>query len=163
MLASNANNKTVGKRLWLNMSAKNLNSSTYDNKLRALIYKLRHDGSNTGDFVARCERYVNIAPGATTTASFFFDDLEDGETYFVWIYYISEGEQDRDNRIYGGQYLVDYATGIEPVITEQSPTVDIYTIGGRLAGQCQRSQLSEQLRSMPPGIYVVEGRKVVSY
>jgi hypothetical protein len=163
MLASNAKNKTVGSRLWLNISAKNLNTSAYDNKIRANIYKLRHDGSNVGDFVTRCERYVHIAPGATTTTDLLFENLEDGETYFVWIYYFSEGQQDKDNRIYGGQYKVDYATGIEPVITEQPPTVNIYTIGGRLIGQCLRSQLSEQLRALPSGFYVVEGKIAVSY
>lgn len=157
---TNAKSGIIGSKLQFTVKVKNTNTKVFDNKISAYIYKLRHDGSDIGDNVGRCDRYLNIAAGKTATASFTFNDLEDGEHYFVWVYYYSEGVLN-SNKFWGGGYDVNIASKVEDV--QQKPAdevVDIFTLAGTLAGRCQRSKLKEWLGKMPHGIYIVDGKKI---
>ena len=154
------NDKKIGSTLELSLSIKNNNSAYYNDKIRASIYKLRHDGSNTGDIVERQEREFSIAPGSTVNTDFRFTDLEEGEYYFVWIEYFSDGAINKNDRTYGGGYTVSNTIGIREVLADDD-IVNVFTLNGTMAGQCRRSQLTGWLKNMPKGVYVIEGKKVV--
>ncbi len=163
VVSTNAtSDKKIGTTLEMTVSVTNKNTAYYNNKLRATLYKLRHDGSNYGDFAARQENDLYIAPGNTITTSFRFTDLEEGEYYFVWIEYYSNGEinSNKDDRTYGGGFTVSSTSGISR-IEQGDEWINIYTIRGTLAGRCKRSQLTEKLNSLPKAVYVIEGKKVV--
>ena len=161
LVSTNARNKTIGTTYQVNVQAKNTNNAAYDNKLRAIIYKLRHDGSNIGDFVAQQDRHLTLSAGKTKNVAFEFKDLEDGETYFVWVYYFSNGATVQDGRVFGGQATVNVALGV-PGLQADDGMTDIYNAEGMVMARCRRSQVAESLRSLPKGIYMIDGKKTVN-
>lgn len=161
LVSTNAKNKIIGTTYQLNVKAENTNSSVYDNKLRAIIYKLRHDGSTTGDRVGQLDHSLKLDPGKSETVSFEFKDLEDGETYFVWIYYFSKGATDRDNRLYGNKVTVNVAVGISSLQADDGTTV-IYNTKGMGLLKCPRSQIAAHLRNLSKGVYIIDGKKFIN-
>lgn len=159
--------KTVGSTLRLTVKAFNDGATPYDNRLRGLIYKLRTDGSNTGDLAARQDHDVLIEAGATATSDFVFSDLEPGR-YFLYFYYISLGDVDRDHRLYSGTYTVERtATDISPAAGDQwlatgDRCTTVYSLEGRRMGACQEKQLPALLQELPKAVYVVDGKIVAN-
>ena len=150
----------IGSTLQLTINAKNLNTTVYDNKICAKLYKLLEDGSNTGRLAKQEDFYTTIEPGQEQEHEFMFTDLIDGATYFVWIYFYSEGDLDKEHRIYGGKYTVDLSSGIV-TLENADETTDIYTIDGRKAGVITRSLQKAGSTGLRHGVYIIDGRKVV--
>ncbi len=150
----------VGPTLQLAINAKNVNDDVFNNKIVAKLYKLLEDGSNMGRQVQQKICDATIEPGQEKELEFTFDELINGGTYFVWIYFYSEGELDTEHRISGGTYLVDFASGIDTV-ENADETVEIYTLEGMKTGTAKRSQLKAGTAVQRRGVYIIDGRKVV--
>lgn len=89
---ANATNGIVKEnKIVARASVKNNGSQTYDNVILGRLYKLRDDGSGTGDFVTSVQEPILVQPGKSASVDLTFNDLEDGNSYFYNLYYWSEG------------------------------------------------------------------------
>lgn len=162
LASTNAQNEVIGTTYRLDVLANNKNNATYDNNISAFIYKLRHDDPDYGDFVAQQDRHLTLEAGKSKSVTFEFKDLEDGETYFVWVYYYSNGAMvsDKNRRLYGGQATVNVALGISDIQSDDDMTV-IYNSEGMVVARCRRSQVAERLGRLPKGLYIIDGKKTL--
>ena len=66
----------------------------------------------------------------------------------------------------GGKYLVNTTTGInEPVYDDSSWAFQpyIYTLDGRMIRQVQKGEdLIRIIKTLPKGVYIVNGKKVIN-
>lgn len=163
LTSTNAKDQIIGSTYQMEVMAYNQSSAIYDNNLRAYIYKLRPDGSGKGDFVAQQDRHLTLAGRQSKNVTFEFHGLDDGDTYFVWIYYFSNGDivSDKDKRLYGGRVTVNVATGLSGIHADDEMT-DIHNAAGMLVTRCRRTQVTEILSSLPKGLYIIDGKKTVN-
>ena len=84
----------------------NTGSTDYDNDVIVKLYKLTNgnQGSPAGTF----KKGIQLAAGASTTAEVELTGLEDGATYFYYVYYMSAGEE-----VQGYQYSPIFVVKIE--------------------------------------------------
>ena len=84
----------------------NTGSTDYDNDVIVKLYKLYNgnQGSPAGTF----RKAIQLAAGASTTAEVELTGLEDGATYFYYVYYMSAGEE-----VQGYQYSPMFVVKIE--------------------------------------------------
>ena len=84
----------------------NTGSTDYDNDVIVKLYKLTNgnQGSPAGTF----RKAIQLAAGASTTAEVELTGLEDGATYFYYVYYMSAGEE-----VQGYQYSPMFVVKIE--------------------------------------------------
>ena len=84
----------------------NTGSTDYDNDVIVKLYKLTNgnQGSPAGTF----KKGIQLAAGASTTAEVELTGLEDGATYFYYVYYMSAGEE-----VQGYQYSPMFVVKIE--------------------------------------------------
>ena len=84
----------------------NTGSTDYDNDVIVKLYKLTNgnQGSPAGTF----KKGIQLAAGASTTAEVELTGLEDGATYFYYVYYMSAGEE-----VQGYQYSPMFTVKIE--------------------------------------------------
>ena len=84
----------------------NTGSTDYDNDVIVKLYKLYNgnQGSSAGTF----RKAIQLAAGASTTAEVELTGLEDGATYFYYVYYMSAGEE-----VQGYQYSPMFVVKIE--------------------------------------------------
>lgn len=139
----------------LTMEVTNHGTTDYNNIVMAKVYKQAEDGLFYHHSWVRTP--VSVAAGATAAASMVFDQAEEGATYFYYAYYVSDG-----NEVVGCDWFT-------PAFTFSGTTVGIsdmsvgsacqqgavYSLDGR-----QLRQGQDQLRQLPKGIYIVNGKKV---
>jgi len=84
----------------------NAGSTDYDNDVIVKLYKLhnQNQGSSAGTF----RTALQLAAGASATAEVELTGLEDGATYFYYVYYMSAGEE-----VKGYQYSPMFTVTIE--------------------------------------------------
>jgi len=91
--AANAINGIVKEdKIVATANVKNNGSKTYDNVIVGELYRLLNDGSGMGTAVARVKKDIVVQPGESATTSLTFDNLDNGATYFYYLYYLSEGK-----------------------------------------------------------------------
>lgn len=148
------NNNTVK----MNYEVTNQASSDYQGELIAEVLKFHSDG------LAYPEKEVAIpvtlAAKATKAFTLDINDMEDGETYMVYVKYISNGDA-----VQGYQFTPFFtvnmtATAIETPFALQQNRVGIYSIGGRLVGEINAADINMILQSLPKGVYIVGGKKI---
>lgn len=115
-ITSSISNATDGivkeNRFVINATIKNNGSSAYNKNVIVPLFKLRNDNSGNGDLVAETKEGVSLQPGKSTDIELTFNNLEDGATYFYYIYYYSQGVL---TPVWGAQATVELeGTGILP-------------------------------------------------
>ena len=90
----------------ISIDVTNTGSSDYDNAVLVKLYKLINESSGTS--AGSVSKNLQLAAGASTTVELETDVLEDGATYFYYVYYMSAGEEVR-----GYQYSPMFTVKIE--------------------------------------------------
>ena len=159
---ANANNDGVVEdtNVKLNCHVTNNGNAAYSNLIIAKVYKLRDDNSGYGDLVANLKEQISVNPGASKDVVLTFDKAEDGASYFYWCYYVSNGDE-----VVGAEhtpfFTFKYATAIDATtMATQSKAAAIYTLDGRLLTTTKSDALSQTLRQLPKGVYIVNGKKI---
>ena len=94
---SNATNGIVkDNKFVISANVKNNGSSTYNNYVMARLYKMDDEGLGTG--MGQIFETLSLRPGQNTNVELTFNHLEDGATYYYYMYYYSEGELIRSIR-----------------------------------------------------------------
>ena len=90
----------------ISIDVTNTGSSDYDNAILVRLYKLINESSGTS--AGSVSKNLQLAAGASTTVELETDVLEDGATYFYYVYYMSAGEM-----VQGYQYSPMFTVHIE--------------------------------------------------
>jgi len=89
---------------------------------------------------------------------FEFDELEDGERYFLILNYISEDKSTGD--LYSKIYTVSVTNDISiPNAIDAEQLLPVFNIQGERVGSTKRSDINTLLDTLPRGIYIIEGHK----
>lgn len=103
---------------------------------------------------------LTFSSGASKTLTFSFSDLADGK-YMVKLYIgtVNRYGVVTDQLWYDDShvYVIGAATGIASPRVDGNSTVDVYTLQGVKVATMSRGQIS----TLPHGIYIVNGKKVV--
>lgn len=155
----NATNDVVtDTKAIINLQATNNSNIDYNNDLVVYVYKLRNDGSNTGDYVGEARQWLSLAAGTSSNVELEFSSLEDGAIYFFWSYYYSEGNEvagSEDTPVFLFKY--DESTGITSVIGKANGTVcRIYSTDGRLLDTIRDGEVEQALKRLPKNIYILK-------
>lgn len=150
------NNKTVK----MSYEVTNQGNADYQGELIADVLKFHSDG------LAYPEKEVAIpvvlAANATKTFTLDIDNMEDGETYMIYVKYVSNGDA-----VQGYQYTPFFtinlaATTIDSPLAIQQNSVGIYSMEGRLVGKTKAVDIKKTLQSLPKGFYIIGGKKVAN-
>lgn len=108
--AQNLSGNTIkAENLVVTVDVTNIGEYAYDDVIEARLFKLE-PGTNTGYQVDVKKKELQLEPGAKTSFDFTFDNLEDGSSYFFYIYFYStEGSKIILYRASGGySYVFEY-------------------------------------------------------
>lgn len=134
----------------------NNGSSDYKSAIVARYYKLNDEGTE-GFYAGEVEQETSIAAGATATVNLELTELEDGATYFAYLYYISNGEEVQ-GYAYNPFFTIDLQTTVgSPKADDSRHNKTIFRLDGR---RMSAGSLSSLRRG---GIYIVDGKKVATY
>ncbi len=86
-----------GTTLNASITVKNTNTNTYNDYIVAKLYKKEPNSGTTGYYCGAQSQTVYLGYNNTQNLSFAFNNLEINETYFVIVFYYSNGELVRIN------------------------------------------------------------------
>ncbi len=90
--------------------------------------------------------------------------MQDGNEYCVKLYYINKNLQTRLSLATPKYYVFRLSNGIEVIENGNSDNsiVTIYRINGSIATRVQQNMLEQTLKTMPRGVYIVNGNKYLN-
>ena len=178
LLASKEVTITAGKiaKLDLKATVTNANAATLmlnDKKMRCHV-NVTNQGTEIDADPILCKLYkvvgeygyglqtksqeVSLSVKETKGLDFEFDELEDGERYFLILNYISEDKSTGD--LYSKIYTVSVTNGIStPNTIDAEQLLPVFNIQGERVASTKRSDINTLLDTLPRGIYIIEGHK----
>ena len=103
----------------INIEVTNNGSTDYDNDVIVKLYKII--GGNSGTSAGKASKTIQLPAGGFTEVDLELGGLEDGETYFYYVYYKSAGQE-----VQGYQYSPMFTVKIEG----EEPQVEKFTVQG---------------------------------
>ena len=74
------------------VNVKNNDSQPYDNAIMGRLYRRSDNGTASVIFISEVYKDIHVQPDKDITVDLTFDNLDNGATYFYYLYYLSEGE-----------------------------------------------------------------------
>ena len=105
----------------ITVNVRNNGTYAYNDVLGAELYKLI-PGTNSGTGAGVKEQFFTLEPGATTSFDITFNNMEDGASYFYYLYYYSKDEIREAGS--GGIYTFNY-------IAPEPPSVEMQLKAGK--------------------------------
>ena len=139
------------EKITVRATVTNRSEYDYDDLIEVRFYELI-PGTGRGSQVYVKQQEVTVAPSATVTVDFDFPDAVDGKSYFWYAYYYSMGSvvQSAGGKVHLFEHKDD--VGIATLMAEPASTT-IYDLLGR--------KMPADQHSLRPGLYIVNGRKVI--
>jgi hypothetical protein len=139
------------EKITVRATVTNRSEYDYDDLIEVRFYELI-PGTGRGSQVYVKQQEVTVAPSATVTVDFDFPDAVDGKSYFWYAYYYSMGSvvQSAGGKVHLFEHKDD--VGIATLMAEPESTT-IYDLLGR--------KMPADQHSLRPGLYIVNGRKVI--
>lgn len=147
--------QVTGNEVQLQAELTNNAKLAYDDDAIVRIYRIQ---SGTYGLLDKEHReHLRIEPGATGTMTFTFTG-EMGAVYFFNIYYLSKGEE----KEFGSWWFTLNAENGIATLVAASPSAEVrvLSIDGKLLCVVNAAELQHTLKSLPKGIYIVNGQKV---
>ncbi len=155
----NAQGNVVMDKFECEVTVENWESKPYKNKIIAIL----SDRSSAN--VEVLTQDVDIAADEAQKLTFTFSKMEDGGEYCVKIYYMKKNLQTRLSLAAPPYYTFRLSNGIENVENgnAENGIVTIYRIDGSVAARVQQNVVKQTLKAMPHGVYIINGKKYLSY
>ena len=154
----NAQGNVVMDKFECEVTIENWGNNTYQNKIVAIL-----SDRNSAN-VETLEQNVEIKDDEKKTLTFAFTKMQDGNEYCVKLYYINKNLQTRLSLATPKYYVFRLSNGIEVIENGNSDNsiVTIYHINGSIATRVQQNMLEQTLKTMPRGVYIVNGNKYLN-
>lgn len=154
----NANGTIVTDKFDCEVSVMNWGDETYKNKIIAVLSD--HNGP-----VETLSQDVEIEQDKDVKLTFSFSKMQDGGEYCVYVYYINKNLRKSLNYAQPTFYTFHVSDGIENIetIDNANKLVTIYRIDGSVAARVQNGAVQQTLKNMAKGVYIVNGKKYLSY
>ncbi|RKW53517.1 MAG: peptidase, partial [Prevotella sp.] len=154
----NAQGNVVKDKFECEVTIENWGNDTYKNKIVAIL-----SDRNSAN-VETLEQNVEIKDDEKKTLTFAFTKMQDGNEYCVKLYYINKNLQTRLSLATPKYYVFRLSNGIEVIENGNSDNsiVTIYRINGSIATRVQQNMLEQTLKTMPRGVYIVNGNKYLN-
>lgn len=155
----NAQGNVVMDKFECDVTVENWGNDSYKNKIIAIL----SDRSSAN--VEVLTQDVDIAADGAQKLTFTFSKMEDGGEYCVKIYYMKKNLQTRLSLAAPPYYTFRLSNGIENVESGnvENGIVTIYRIDGSVATRVQQNVVKQTLKEMPHGVYIINGKKYLSY
>ena len=136
------------------LKVKNIGTNTFNDHIIANLWETTSSGKDLYlDYCTLDDK--TIATGGTQTYTFCFEGLEEGKNYKMHIYYPASDNTDAVKWLVTNHRFSVTTTGIDDLKNEASRTknASIYDPTGR--------RIASPQRVVAPGIYIVNGKKVL--
>ncbi len=156
--ADETTKKLSGNTFRCHASIANLTRKDYKDDFSCILYK------RVGDYGVPVDKktvQLELSASKAVGLDFEFFDLEPGEEYFAGFTYMSRNlETEAD---VSDIYQVPTTDGITAITgNDADVSVAVYSLQGVLLDSVKRSSVSQYLHSLPRGIYIVDGKKVIN-
>ena len=136
----------------------NTGNYTYSNSVALCLYKK----SDSYRMIEYQTKKIYLQKGQSGDLIYEFTGLTDLSNYALAIKYISD-----DKFIATGNnffFKTDFSAsqGIETPVIETDGMVTVYTIDGRVAARTRRAEQPTVLQTLPKGLYIVDGKKIMN-
>ena len=143
----------------VNAHVQNLSTGVYSNNILICLHKKNSEGKL--EVVMTHAKKVNIVKNGTLDFSFEFTDLVDNSTYAFSIQYIT----DNLYKIAGDPIYFKTAfdnSKVDGVLMTNDSVVPVYSLDGRKVGRTKKGEAGDMIRSLPKGIYIIDGKKIAN-
>ena len=143
----------------VNAHLQNKSTGVYSNTVAMCLFKK----NSVGDYELVTDYYkkVNIVKNGTLDLSFEFTDLQNNTSYAINIQYISDDKYKAAGSAISLKTAFDNS-GVADVQMTDDARVPVYSTNGRKVGVTQKSQTGDLLRSLPKGVYIIDGKKMAN-
>jgi len=143
------------KKMRCHVNVTNQGTEIYADPILCKLYKVVGE---YGYGLQTKSQEVSLSVKETKGLDFEFDELEDGERYFLILNYISEDKSTGD--LYSKIYTVSVTNGIStPNTIDAEQLLPVFNIQGERVASTKRSDINTLLDTLPRGIYIIEGHK----
>ncbi len=153
---ANAIKYLYSDELTFSIDIKNVGTETYDSYITLIIFVNGDYGNSYG---SEYETKLNVAvdPGETKEYSYTYSNMKAGRQYLIIIYNDEDKEQARYQNVRVGE-----SSGITSLMSEDTEESCIYTAFGTVAGRASAATLAETMKTLPSGIYIFRGNKILN-
>ena len=137
----------------------NTGNYTYSNSVALCLYK--KVGSSFGRIEYQTKK-IFLLKGQQGDLTFEFTGLDDLSRYALSTQYVTDGAfKPTNNYVY---FNTDFSAqqGIVAPVVEADGMVTVYTLDGRVAARTSRAEQSSVLQTLPKGLYISDGKKILN-